>query len=58
MEANVCYNTGHCRIFQCSECGYGFNDIYLEDEDHYSSYPLFCPWCGKVVAESVKYGKE
>lgn len=41
------YNTGRCRIFHCSECGYGVIDIFQEDE---LNYPVgefnCCPNCG------------
>ena len=39
-------------IFECSECGYGYSDIYLNDEDRYQFVPNYCPNCGaKVVSE-------
>lgn len=50
IEDNVCYDTGRCRIFKCSKCGYGLIDVYLEDEDNFNWFPQFCPWCGRPVA--------
>ena len=29
------HDTGRCRIFECSECGYGVNGIYQKDEENY-----------------------
>lgn len=41
------YNTGRCRIFNCSECGYGVDDIFQEDEHNYSVEEFnYCPNCG------------
>jgi hypothetical protein len=41
------YDTGRCRIFHCSECGYGVNDIYQEDEHNYPVGEFkYCPNCG------------
>lgn len=40
------HNTGNARIFECSECGYGFDDIYLTNERDYPIGPNFCPNCG------------
>ena len=37
---------GDARIFSCSECGYGFNDIYLCNESDYPIEPNYCPNCG------------
>ena len=40
------HNTGNARIFECSECGYGFADIFLTNERDYPIDPNFCPNCG------------
>ena len=41
------HDTGRCRIFQCSECGYGVIDIYQEDEHNYPVGEFnYCPNCG------------
>lgn len=40
------YNTGKARWFQCSECGYGFNDIFLLDESEEMLEPKYCAYCG------------
>ena len=37
---------GNARIFLCSECGYGFDDIYLCNESDYPMEPNYCPNCG------------
>lgn len=40
-------DTGKCRIFQCSICGYGVDDIYQADEWNYPVGEFnFCPNCG------------
>ena len=43
------FNTGKCRIFQCSVCGYGMDDVYLNDEGKYDMTPKYCPNCGGKV---------
>lgn len=44
------FDTGDCRLFCCSECGYGVNDIFVEDERRHllDIGPIFryCPNCG------------
>lgn len=40
------YENISARIFLCSECGYGFDDIYLCNERDYSIEPNYCPNCG------------
>lgn len=41
------HDTGRCRIFECSECGYGVNDIYQKDEENYLVGEFnYCPNCG------------
>ena len=46
-------DTGECRMFCCSRCGYGVNDIFVENEgDHLPDKgPIFnyCPWCGAKI---------
>jgi len=45
-------DTGSARIFSCSECGYGIEDIFLSNEEDYSTRPNFCPNCGARMEES------
>ena len=40
------YENTSARIFLCSECGYGFDDIYLCNERDYPIDPNYCPNCG------------
>jgi hypothetical protein len=42
------HNTGNARIFECSECGYGYDDIYLTDEHNFDPDEEinYCPHCG------------
>lgn len=51
----TCHDTGECRWFCCSECGFGFSDIYVNKEREFGvdvSFPKYCPNCGaKVVDE-------
>lgn len=42
-------DTNHARLFECYRCGFGYNDIYINDESKYSMCPNFCPNCGKRV---------
>lgn len=46
-----CHDTGESRVFHCSECGFGIEDAYVEDEHAYPTegFPKFCPWCGAEV---------
>ena len=50
------YDTGRCRVFQCSECGYGLIDIYQDDE---KKYPVgefnYCPNCGAKIDGGFDY---
>jgi hypothetical protein len=58
-ERETCHDTGDERIFHCSECGFGFSDVYLSDEDYLwdddgeriEPWPPFCPNCGRKVVE-------
>ena len=46
------YNTGEgVRWFRCSECGWGFNDIYMTDESDIDTFPQYCPHCGVKIDE-------
>lgn len=45
------HNTGNARIFECSECGYGFSDIFLTNERDYPIDPNYCPNCGADMRE-------
>ena len=48
----TCRNTHENRWFKCSACGYGFTDLYADDEDDIDEQPRFCLNCGaKVVSE-------
>lgn len=48
----TCRNTHENRWFKCSACGYGFTDLYAEDEGDIDEQPRYCPNCGcKVVGE-------
>lgn len=50
------YDTGDCRIFKCSECGYGVNDIYQADEFNYPVGEFnFCPHCGVAIVEEESH---
>lgn len=46
------HNTGNARIFECSECGYGFSDIFLTNERDYPIDPNYCPNCGARMEKS------
>lgn len=46
-KQNEAHDTGECRIFKCSRCGYGVIDIYQEDERNYPVAEFcYCPNCG------------
>lgn len=50
----TCRDTGECRWFCCSECGFGFNDMYANKEREFEvdvSFPKYCPNCGARVKE-------
>ena len=42
-------DTGRCRVFQCEKCGYGIEDIFVNDEFKYPIDPRYCPNCGRNV---------
>lgn len=42
-------DTRESRIFQCKECGYGIEDIFLNSEHDYPIIPRYCPNCGRQV---------
>lgn len=56
-DCETCHDTGEERVFCCSECGFGFSDVYLSDEDYLldddgeqiEPWPPFCPNCGRKV---------
>ena len=47
----TCRNTHENRWFKCSACGYGFTDLYAEDESDINEQPRYCPNCGSRVVE-------
>lgn len=40
------YDTGKCRWFECSLCGYGVEDLFRKNEEDYPADYNFCPNCG------------
>ena len=42
-------DTRKCRVFNCSRCGYGIDDIFINDEGKYPILPNYCPNCGRTV---------
>ena len=56
----TCHDVGDARIFHCSECGFGLEDVYLSDESYFfdddgewiDPWPPSCPNCGRRVVES------
>ena len=53
-RTGTCYDTGESRIFHCSECDLGLDDVFIDDEERYTfaDFPRFCPFCGaEVVSE-------
>ena len=42
-------DTGSCRVFQCKKCGFGIDDIFVNDEEKYQILPRYCPNCGRLV---------
>lgn len=54
-RTETCYDTGESRIFHCSECGLGLDDVFIDDEEYYpfADFPRFCPNCGAKVVGST-----
>lgn len=50
-------DTGNCRVFQCKKCGYGINDIFVNEEGKYPIVPRYCPNCGRKVSLEWSTGK-
>lgn len=52
----TCYDTGESRIFHCSKCGLGLDDVFIDDEERYpfADFPQFCPFFGAKVVEPTK----
>lgn len=48
-NADTTYDTDESRIFRCGICGFGIEDIYINDEHLYPMMPNFCPFCGRRV---------
>ena len=48
----TCHNTHENRWFKCSACGYGFTDLYADDESDINEQPRYCPNCGAKVVDS------
>ena len=42
-------DTGRCRVFQCKKCGFGIDDIFVNDEAKYQIVPRYCQNCGRPV---------
>lgn len=54
-KERTCHDTGECRWFCCSECGFGFNDMYANKEREFEidvSFPKYCPNCGAKVIDT------
>lgn len=49
LKEQETHDTRKSRIFQCAECGYGIEDIFLNSEHDYPIIPLYCPNCGRLV---------
>jgi len=49
----TCHDMGCCRWFRCSACGFGIEDMYVNDEDEYTpaEQPRYCPNCGRKVVD-------
>lgn len=47
----TCHNTHKNRWFECSECGYGFIDLYPCDETDINEQPHYCLNCGARVVD-------
>lgn len=48
----TCRNTHKNRWFSCSECGFGFMDMFACDERDIEEQPHYCPNCGAKVVQS------
>lgn len=51
VPLRTCRNTHSNRWFSCSECGYGFIDMFPCDETDINEQPHYCPNCGAKVVE-------
>ena len=53
LGLGTCHDMGGCRWFRCSACGFGIEDMYVNDEDEYppDDQPRYCPNCGRLVVE-------
>jgi hypothetical protein len=40
---------GNGRLFLCKKCGFGIEDIFVNDEEKYQLVPKYCPNCGRKV---------
>ena len=49
LKEQETHDTRKSRIFQCEKCGYGIDDIFLNDESNYPITPVYCPNCGRLV---------
>jgi len=51
VDAGTCHDMGGCRWFRCSACGFGIEDMYVNDEDEYppADQPKYCPNCGARI---------
>lgn len=53
-RTETCHDTKRSRWFRCSECGFGIEDMYINDEGEYPSkdQPRYCPNCGRRIEET------
>ena len=51
LGPGTCHDTHEDRWFHCSACGFGIDDMYINEEDGYSpaGQPRYCPNCGRKV---------
>lgn len=49
LEEQETHDTRESRVFQCEKCGYGIEDIFLNNEYDYPITPVYCPNCGRRV---------
>ena len=49
LGPGTCRDTHEARGFRCSACGFGIEDMYVNDEDEYppADQPRYCPNCGR-----------